>query len=142
MFEQTELNKTRTTSDNNAATIQLHEEQLDISKKKVPLCEVKFHREFVTEEKTITVPVKREELVIEKIILNPISSYNAENHIETIRIPISEERFDIDKHIVQLEEITIKNHTFEEIQHINEILKKEKINVKVTGNANVIDTNI
>ena len=46
-------------------TLQLREEQLDIKKERVQTGEVKVHKEVVEEPKTFTIPIKREEMVIE-----------------------------------------------------------------------------
>jgi uncharacterized protein (TIGR02271 family) len=112
--------------------IQLREECLDISKKIVQTTEVNIHIESFTEEKTFTVPVIREELVIEKKSLT-------EDKAETIRIPIKEERVEIVKHPVALEDVTYHIEELQENRCINEILKKEKLKVQTEGSATVIE---
>jgi uncharacterized protein (TIGR02271 family) len=112
--------------------IQLREECLDISKEIVETTTVNIHKETFTEEKTFTVPVSREELVIEKKFL-------AEDKTETIRIPIKEERVEIVKHPVALEDVTYHIEEFQENRRITEILKKEKLKVQTEGSAIVID---
>jgi uncharacterized protein (TIGR02271 family) len=112
--------------------IQLREECLDISKDIVETTTVNIHKETFTEEKTFTVPVSREEFVIEKKFL-------AEDKTETIRIPIREERVEIVKHPVALEDVTYHIEEFQENKSINEILKKEKLKVQTEGSAIVID---
>ncbi len=77
--------------------MQLREEQMKISKSKIKTGEVSIHKEVLTEEKNITVPVKREELVIENTVCDPQFHDKSEGHTETIRIPIKEERIDIKK---------------------------------------------
>lgn len=119
--------------------LELHEEQLDISKKRIQTAKVITHKEIVTEEKNIMVPVTREELVIEKTVFDPDNPNDVEGQTETIRIPISEEDIDIVKHKVELEDVSVYNNEYEENQQIKETLKKEKLNIKTTGNAKVID---
>lgn len=111
---------------------QLREERLDISKEIVQTAEVNFHKESFTEEKTFIVPVTREELVIEKRFL-------PEGKMEIIRIPIKDERVEIVKHPVALEDVTYHIEEFQENKSINEILKKEKLKVQTEGSATVID---
>ncbi len=67
-------------------TLQLHKEELKISKKWVETADVTVYKNTYTEEKQILVPVTREELIIEKKIVNPEGAKDAQ--IETIRIPI------------------------------------------------------
>lgn len=113
--------------------LKLREEQIDISKKWIQTGEVTVHKEVLTQEKNITVPVTHEELVIEKKVLDePV-------HTETIRIPISEERIEITKHPVILEDVEIKKRQFQEIETVKQTLKKEKLHLETTGNPQVID---
>lgn len=114
--------------------IQLHEEQLDIQKKRVQTGKVSMHKEIITEEKNITVPVNREELIIEKEILG--------EEPEIIRIPIKEEQIEIKKHPVVLEDVSYHIEQFEENQHVEEALKKERLIVKTDGSMPIINKEI
>lgn len=120
-------------------TLKLREEKLDISKRNVQTCEVRIRKEILTEEKNITVPITREELIIEKIFLDSSVPSESAKHNETIRIPISEECIEISKHPVKLQEVTAYRNQFQETKHITEMIKKEKAHVKTTGNVKVID---
>ncbi len=119
--------------------LQLREEELDIFKKWVQTGEVTIHKEVVTEEKTIVVPVTREELVIEKKNLDAEKTDEMSKDAETIRIPISEERIEIVKHPTVLEDVTIYKRQFQENEHVEETLKKERVHVETIGNAKIID---
>lgn len=119
--------------------LQLREEKLNIYKQWVQTGEVTMNIEVFTEEKTITVPVIHEELVIKKKLLPSETSDNSTESIDTIRIPISEERIDISKHKVTLEDVKIYKHEFQQIKKVEETLKKEKLHVETTGDSNVID---
>lgn len=122
--------------------LQLREEKLDIAKKLTNTCEVKAYKETFLTEKVINVPVKREELIIEKKFLNNEHCKNKDNCLEIIRIPLSEEIIDISKHKVILEDVNIYKHNFEDTKTIEEIIKKEKLFVNTTGTATVIDTDM
>lgn len=123
----------------NEAKLQLHEEQLDIVKKWMQTKDVTIHKEVLTEEKTITVPVTREELVIEKKLLDEESPNKTDGNREVIRIPISEERIEVTKHSVVLQDIEIYKRQFQENKYIQETLKKEKLHLEITGNPKVIN---
>lgn len=120
------------------ATLQLREEQLDIVKKWVKIGDVDIHKEVFTEEKNLTIPVTREELVIEKKTLGEESDGN----VETIRIPIGEEQIDVTKHWVVLEDIKIYKNQFEDNKCIEENLKKETLHLETTGNPRIINTEV
>lgn len=122
--------------------LQIREEQLDISKKQVQTGEVTMHTEVFTEERTIKVPVTREELVIEKKVMDGDTANSIKKHTETIRIPVSEERVEVKKHLVILEDVNFYKQDFQDNKHIEETLKKEKINIKTSGNPVIIEQKI
>jgi len=115
--------------------LQLKEEKLDISKSKVQTGDVKIYKQIINEEKTIKVPVIREELVIEKHVF----SDKENEHVDTIRIPISEEHIEIIKHPANLENVNIYNKQFQDIKQVEVALKKEKLKIQTNGDAKVID---
>ena len=114
----------------NNAKLKLREEQLDISKKLIKNGEVTMHKEVFTEERNIIVPIMHEELVIKKRVIDSDNPSNKGEPVEVIRIPISTERVEIIKHKVILEDVAVYKHQYQEIQHIEESLKKEKLHVK------------
>ena len=122
----------QSTYDSKNMTLQVKEEQLDLAKEWIQTGEVKIYREFFTEEKSFTVPVKREELVIEKQILASVTPEHKDGPTEVIRILVSEEQVEFTKHKVALEEVSIYKQKIEEIQQIEETLKREDIKIKVS----------
>jgi uncharacterized protein (TIGR02271 family) len=119
--------------------LRLREEKLDIYKRLIKTGEVSIRKEFITEEKTIVVPLTREELIIEKKNLEKNSSKKNNNENEVIRIPINEERFEIVKHKAALEDVSVYLHQFQDRVHIDEILKKEMLKIETEGNAKVLN---
>lgn len=118
------------------ARLQLREEQLEISKELVHTADIKSHKEVITEEKTITVPITREELVIEK---RELDHNDAGEYEEIMRIPVTEEKIDVQKIPVKLEDVSIYTNEYEEIEHIEETLKREEAHVETSGNVKVIE---
>jgi uncharacterized protein (TIGR02271 family) len=121
------------------ARLQRREEQLEISKELVQTAEVTSHKEVITKEKTITVPVTREELVIEKRSFDNDASNTDNETSEIMRIPLTEEQIDIVKNPVKLEEVSIYKNQYDETEHIEETLKKEIAHIETTGNVKVVD---
>ncbi|WP_078428012.1 YsnF/AvaK domain-containing protein [Alkalihalobacterium alkalinitrilicum] len=110
-------------------TLQLREEELDIKKERVQTGEVKIHKEVVEEPKTITVPIRREEMVIEA------------GSDEVYRIPVKEEEIEINKHPVKVAEVSVSKRQIEEIQQVKETIKKETAELEVKGVADVQEDN-
>lgn len=119
----------------NSGKLKLHEERLDITKKRVQTAEVNMHKEIYTEEKTFTVPITHEDLIIEKKSM-------IDDKAETIRIPIKEERVEIVKHPVALEDVTYHIEQFQENKCIEETIKKENLKIDYEGSAKIIDKEI
>lgn len=126
-------------SSQSKATFQIKEEQLDIAKKWIQTGDVKIHKETFSEEKNFTIPIQREELVIEKKSIAQDTSKNKDSETQIIRIPLSEEQVEFSKHKVILEDISIYKQQINGIEHIEETLKKEKPKVKVSGSPSVIN---
>ena len=122
----------------NEATIQLRQEELEIIKNRIQTGEVNIYREFIQEEKTLTIPITREELVIENKILEPNESVD-DNTKNVIRIPISEERGEVVKHQVLLNNISISKNEYQEIKQIEDTVKKEIVHLESIGNPIIID---
>jgi uncharacterized protein (TIGR02271 family) len=114
------------TNGNKEHTLQLREEQIEIKKERVQTGEVKVRKEVVEEQKTVTVPIKREEMVVEV------------GDEEEFRIPLKEEEIEISKHPVQVNEVSITTRQIKEMKQIKEKLKKETAHVEVAGNVDVI----
>ncbi|MFD2612686.1 YsnF/AvaK domain-containing protein [Paenibacillus gansuensis] len=123
-------------TDRDQGHITLHEERLEVDKEKVQTGEVRLHKEVIEERQTVDVPVKREEVVIER---NPVSGRDADTASftegETIRIPVSEERVEVTKKPVVTEEVTLGKRTVEDTKHVSETLRKEKADLDRSGNA-------
>ncbi|HEY9062716.1 MAG TPA: YsnF/AvaK domain-containing protein [Pseudobacteroides sp.] len=112
--------------------ILLREEELSISKKWVKTGDVIVRKDVLHDEISLTVPVLREELIIEKKIRGDDIEDTSEK-TETIRIPICEERVEVVKHPVLLADVTIYKQMQQNIQHIDVSLKKENVSWQIEG---------
>lgn len=124
-------------------TIQLKEEQLDVNTHDVTTGEVDIHKHVVNDTKTIEVPVKREEIVIERRPVNEDVSHNTSNgdlKDETITIPIKEEQIDVNKHTVVREEVGIHKKEHEDIKQVTEDVNREELDIDTKGDVRVEDT--
>lgn len=127
---------------NKKATLQLHEEKLDISKEKIQTADVKVHKDVIQEERTFTVPVTHEELVIEKKVIDPDSPNKQSEYNEFIRIPLSEEQIEVTKHSVALNDVSIYKENLQGTKAIKESVKKEKLLIKTTGDTTIINKEV
>ncbi|MBT2737559.1 YsnF/AvaK domain-containing protein [Bacillus sp. ISL-7] len=117
-------------------TIQLHKEELQVNKKWVVTADVRVYKKTYTLEKQIVVPIIREELIIEKKILNPESGTTTQ--IETTQIPLCEDRIEVILNPTILNDVEIFRNQFEEIIQINENVKEEKVQIDTIGDVKVV----
>lgn len=121
------------------AKLRLRKEELDIAKSRVQKGEVELGKEIIEEQKIVDVPVTHEEVVIERRSLNNERTDAPITDEETIRIPVSEERVDVDKHTVITGEVSAHKRAIEDTKHIEETLKREEARVNRIGDPDVID---
>jgi len=121
--------------------IQLREEELRAQKQQVQTGEVRVHKEVVTEHKTMEVPVRREEVVVER---HPVSGQRAATgdirEGQEIRIPVTEEQVHVEKVPTVKEEVTVGKRQVQGTQTVTGTVRKEEARVETEGNPQVCDT--
>lgn len=124
---------------NDSATLELHKEELDISKCMVQKGEVEIGKEIIEEQKNVDVPVTHEEVVIERRTINNEESNTPISSEETIRIPVGEEIVNVNKRTVVTGEVSAYKREVEDTQQVNETLKREEARINKIGDPNVVD---
>jgi len=119
--------------------IRLHEERLRVNKETVNTGEVSVRKQVVTEHQKVDVPVEREEVVISRRPARGRGGRIGEQR-EDIRIPVKEERVQVTKETVPVEEVTVGRRKVQDVKHVNETVRKEKVQVEEKGNPKVHDT--
>jgi uncharacterized protein (TIGR02271 family) len=108
--------------------IQLLGEVLRVHKELISRGEVTLRKEVITENRTINVPVTREELVVERHAVEgstPASGRIGEAN--EIRIPLSEERAAVDKDTVVREEVSVGKRNVEDTRTVTENVSREDL---------------
>jgi uncharacterized protein (TIGR02271 family) len=126
-------------TDQGGQKVQLREEELRANKEHVQAGEVGIRKDVVSEEKTLNVPVNREEVYIER---HPVSGeVPADTPIgdqgETYRVPVSEERVNVEKQPVVREEIGIGKRTVQDTEQVTDTVRREEAHVERRGDVNV-----
>lgn len=117
--------------------IELREEELRATKEQVKAGEVRVRKEVVEEEKSIDVPVTREEVVIER---HPVSGRPVTGSIkegEEIRVPLTEEEVRVEKRPVVKEEITVGKRKVQETETVRDTVRREEARIEEQGAARV-----
>lgn len=122
--------------------IQLHEERLRVNKDSVQSGEVTIDKNVVTERQEFDVPVSHDEVTIErrKVSDQVVSDDHFDNNLEdeTLRVPLTEERVNIEKDNVVSEELLIKKNRVTETEHVSEDVRKEEVEID-DSNAHLKD---
>ena len=125
-------------------SIQLREEVLEAHKQPVETGEVFIRKVIVTEEKTITVPVIREEIVIERRSVSddqPASQAAARlvelGENEIIRIPLRTEQVLIEKRPVVTEEVLVSKRNLQETRRFSDTVRREEARLERQGNVTI-----
>ncbi|MBT2655437.1 YsnF/AvaK domain-containing protein [Bacillus sp. ISL-18] len=121
----------------NEITLQLHKEEMELNKKWVDTAEVTIYKKKYTEAKQLLVPITREDLIIEKKLANPKDP--ADTKLETICIPLSEEKIEVKLTPAILNDVEINKNQYQELIQVHEILKEEKVHIETVGNVKLDD---
>jgi len=125
-----------------ADTIQVKEERLHADKRPVETGEVTVRKEVHTENKTLEVPVQREEVVIER---TPVHGRAATEGIaagdlregEQIRIPVREDQVTVNKEAVVTEEVKVGKKVVQDTERVSGQVRKEEVKIEQTGDVDV-----
>jgi uncharacterized protein (TIGR02271 family) len=126
-----------TTSDRE--TLHLREEQLQARKTPVETGRVQLGKEVVEEEKTMEVPVSREEVFVER---HPVDRRPADQPIghgesQTIDVPVREERLEVEKQPVVYEEVGVGKRATQETETVSETVRREELRMDKDGDIDV-----
>jgi len=120
-------------------TVRLHEERLKVDKERVQTGDVKVRTEVRTEHQTVTVPVEKEEVVIERRAVQG-GATGEEIKAQEIRIPVREEQVHVSKETVVKEEVSVGKRTVQGTETVSADVRKEEIKVEQQGDVKVRDT--
>jgi uncharacterized protein (TIGR02271 family) len=118
--------------------IELREEQLRAEKERVEAGEVRVRKEVVTEERTMEVPVSREEVVIERRPATGDRTASGDiDEGDEVRIPLMEEEVRVEKTPVVREEVTLKKRQVQGTERVSDTVRREEARIEQSGDARI-----
>ena len=132
------VSSARTAPSEASDRLQLREEQLEVDKERVQKGEVRLRKEIVTEQRTIEVPVTREEVVIERHAA--AADEPAEGAIgdgEEVRIPLMEEEVRVEKTPIVREEVSVRKRQVQGTERVSETVRREEARIEGQGDARI-----
>jgi uncharacterized protein (TIGR02271 family) len=117
------------------ARLRLHEEQLAISKREVGAGEVDIHKRVQQEVVQQTIPVRREEVTVERHALHGAAEPGARiaTQDEVVRVPLFREEVITEKRIVPTEEVVVRKQEFVDQQTVGATLRSEYVETTQAG---------
>lgn len=116
--------------------MQLREEELQARKQPVEAGQVEIRKELVTEQRTLDVPIMREEVTIER---HPVARRPADQPLsetgETIRVPVREEQVSVEKRPVVAEEIEVGKRQVQESRQVSGTVRREEARIEGEGDV-------
>jgi uncharacterized protein (TIGR02271 family) len=118
-----------------AVTVPVHKEELDVIKREHQAGEVRIHKDVVQEEKEISVPVRRERVRVERRDVKDRPAMHASFQEETVVVPLRAEEVEVQKRAVVDEEIVIRKDAIEEQRRVTETVRHEEVEIRGDGDV-------
>jgi len=125
----------RDTETDEQRTLRLREERLRADKEVVDAGEVGLRKEVVSEQQTMDVPVRREEVYVER---RPASGEVTDEEIgegEEIHVPVQEERVNVHKDTVVTGEVGVGKRAVQDTERVTDTVRREEARVETDGDV-------
>jgi len=127
-------------SERDTMRVRRHAEELRAEKERVQAGEVKVRKDVAEEERTIDVPVTREEVEVRRYAVDrPASEAEIVDTGDTIRVPVMGERVDVQKDVRVAEELEISKRPVTETKRVSDTVREERIDITQEGDVDVAD---
>jgi uncharacterized protein (TIGR02271 family) len=125
--------------DDETQRMQLREEVLHPRKEQVQTGQVSVGKDVVSEQRTMDVPVTREEVYVER---QAVERRAADQSIDasadrTIEVPVREEQVSVEKRPVVYEEVGVGKRQVNDTQQVSETVQREEARVEHDGDVNL-----
>ena len=124
-------------ADHTADSMTLSEERVNVGTESRETGRVRLRKHVVTENVTKTVPVQREEVVVERV---PVDGDNSDGRIdedgETAEVTLHEERPVVDKETVAVEEVHLGTRTVTDEETVDTEVRREEVDTEDLGEHN------
>ena len=120
-------------------TVQLREEELQAHTRPVETGSVHLGKDVVEEQRTVEVPVTREEVYVERhpVERRPADQPISETHQDTIRVPVTEEHVEREKRPVVYEEVAVGKRVMQETEQVSDTVRREELRMDQEGEVDV-----
>ncbi|MBV9895042.1 MAG: YsnF/AvaK domain-containing protein [Chloroflexi bacterium] len=121
--------------------MQFREEELRVNKTPVQTGQIQVGKDVVEEERTLEVPVSREEVYVER---HPVDRRPSDKPVtereQTIEVPVREEHVEVEKQPVVFEEVGVAKRQSTAHQQVSETVRREEARIEKVGDVDVSGT--
>ncbi len=101
--------------------------------------EVEVRKDVTSERRTIEVPVRREEVYVERTPGSGRSASDARMGETDVRVPVHEEEVTVEKRPVVTEEVRVGKREVEDTERFTDTVQREEAHVETEGNVDARD---
>jgi uncharacterized protein (TIGR02271 family) len=118
-----------------------HQEQLQARPVAQQVGEVGVRKEVVEEVQTLEVPVRREEVVVERrpVSADTVDTGTIGEATETVRVPVMEEQVQVSKTVRPVEEVEVSKRVIEDTETVSDTVRREEVRVDQDPRVRVED---
>jgi uncharacterized protein (TIGR02271 family) len=115
--------------DEDELRVQRSEEELRVGTREREAGVINVRKRVVTERERLEVPVRREEVHVDRVPINSETS-GAQIGEDEVRVPITEEEVVVEKRPVAKEEVRIRKDVVEDTEVVEEDVRREEVEVE------------
>jgi len=130
-----------TTRADDTINVPVYEEELTVGKRQEQIGDVRLHKEVVTEQESIPVTLRHEEVTVERVPFtgqaNQADLQNAFQN-QDIDVPVMGEEAVVGKQLHEIEEVRLHKQATDEQRQVSDTVRKERVvveGVDETGNT-------
>ncbi|MEH2249280.1 DUF2382 domain-containing protein [Nostoc sp.] len=129
-------------NEQNHQTFRLYEERLIANKQRLKIGEVTVGKHIETETASVTVPIQKERVLIERVVPTEAGKVVDPNELkfqegEVARIEVYEETPEIHKEAFVREEVRVKKVVEQDTVEVKDTIRREELDVDTVGNLHL-----
>jgi uncharacterized protein (TIGR02271 family) len=140
--DRTDFATTGQTTDSDTIRVPRYEEELRAGTQTVEAGEVEVRKDVVQEQRTVEVPVTREDVEVRRVAVNREASAADDAAFtqsgDTLRVPIREEQVVVSKEPRVVEELEIRKVAHQDTEQVTDTVRREEVDVQRTGSSRTV----
>jgi len=119
-----------TTTDTQDVRVPVYEEDLVVGKRQTEIGDVRLHKDVVTEQETVNVPLQQERVTVERVAVDqPLDAATVKDAFteRDIDVPVKGEEAVVGKQARVVEEVRLRKDVVTEQEQVSDTVRKERV---------------